>query len=144
MKLDTIPIPTEELFFLDAGIARMFAVEALLISRARAKISVYDACAHDLLSARKPPSLTTAIKQLIDAETVERRVRSIQYQMRVAKFPHHKDFATFDYGAAAVTQTQIEPFCSGQFIEEAHNLILVGGTGTGTGKPISPLLWAPP
>ena len=51
------------------------------------------ACAHDLLSARKPPSLTTAIKQLIDAETVERRVRSIQYQMRVAKFPHHKDFA---------------------------------------------------
>ncbi len=27
------------------------------------------ACAHDLLSARKPPSLTTAIKQLIDAET---------------------------------------------------------------------------
>ena len=59
------------------------------------------ACAHDLLSARKPPSLTTAIKQLIDAETVERRVRSIQYQMRIAKFPHHKDFATFDYGAAA-------------------------------------------
>ena len=89
------------------------------------------ACAHDLPSARKPPSLTTAIKQLIDAETVERRVRSIQYQMRVAKFPHHKDFATFDYSAADVTQTQIEPFCSGQFTEEAHNLILVGGTGTG-------------
>ena len=66
------------------------------------------ACAHDLLSARKPPSLTTAIKQLIDAETVERRVRSIQYQMRIAKFPHHKDFATFDYSAATVTQTQID------------------------------------
>ena len=89
------------------------------------------ACAHDLLSARKPPSLTTAVKQLIDAETVERRVRSIQYQMRIAKFPHHKDFATFDYSAAAVTQPQIEPFCTGQFTEEAHNLILVGGTGTG-------------
>ena len=98
------------------------------------------ACAHDLLSARKPPSLTTAIKQLIDAETVERRVRSIcqlagdctqspggQYQMRIAKVPHHKDFATFDYGAAAVTKAQIEPFCTGQFTEEAHNLILVGG-----------------
>ena len=83
------------------------------------------------LAARKPPSLTTAIRQLIDAETVERRVRSIQYQMRIAKFPHHKDFATFDYGAAAVTRTQIEPFCTGQFTEEAHNLILVGGTGTG-------------
>jgi DNA replication protein DnaC len=51
--------------------------------------------------------------------------------MRIAKFPHHKDFATFDYRAATVTQNRIEPFCSGQFTEEAHNLILVGGTGTG-------------
>jgi len=51
--------------------------------------------------------------------------------MHIAKFPHHKDFATFDYGAAAVTQAGIEPFCTGQFTEEAHNLILVGGTGTG-------------
>ncbi|SNR50382.1 ATP-binding protein [Puniceibacterium sediminis] len=50
--------------------------------------------------------------------------------MRIAKFPHHKDFATFDYGAAAVTKAQIEAFCSvGRFTEEAHNLILVGGTG---------------
>src|SRR6056297_2344367 len=97
----------------------------------RARYTEFMTLPHDLLSARKPPSLTTAIKQLIDAETVERRVRSIQYQMRIAKFPHHKDFATFDYGAAAVTKTQIEPFCSGQFTEEAHNLILVGGTGTG-------------
>jgi DNA replication protein DnaC len=100
------------------------------------------ACAHDLLSARKPPSLTTAIKQLIDAETVERQVRSIQYQMRIAKFPHHKDFATFDYSAAAVTQARIDPFCSGQFTEDAHNLILVGGTGTG--KTHMQLPWARP
>jgi len=51
--------------------------------------------------------------------------------MRIAKLPHHKDFATFDDRAAAVTRTRIEPFCTGQFTEEAHNLILVGGTGTG-------------
>jgi len=88
-------------------------------------------CAQDLLASRKPPSLTTALRQLIDAETVERQVRSIQYQMRIAKFPHHKDFATFDYSAAAVRQVQIEPLCSGQFTQDAHNLILVGGTGTG-------------
>jgi DNA replication protein DnaC len=89
------------------------------------------ACAQDLLAARTTPSLTTALKTLIDAETRERRVRSIQYQMRIAKFPHHKDFATFDYGAATVTKAQIDPFCSGQFSKDAHNIILVGGTGTG-------------
>jgi len=85
-------------------------------------------CAHDLLAARTPLSLTTALKQLIEAETVERRVRSIQYQMRIARFPHHKDFATFDYGASAVKQTEIKQLCTGQFTQDAHNLILVGGT----------------
>ncbi|MCP4995279.1 MAG: ATP-binding protein, partial [Gammaproteobacteria bacterium] len=68
---------------------------------------------------------------MIEAETVERRVRSIQYQMRIARFPHHKDFATFDYGASAVKQTEIKQLCTGQFTQDAHNLILVGGTGTG-------------
>jgi len=88
-------------------------------------------CAQDLLASRTPPNLTTALKQLIEAETVERRVRSIQYQMRIAKFPHHKDFATFDYGASAVKKPEIEQLCTGQFTTDTHNLILVGGTGTG-------------
>ena len=77
------------------------------------------------------PSLTTALKQLIEAETVERRVRSIAYQMRIARFPHHKDFATFDYGASSVKKEEIEQLCTGQFTLDAHNLVLVGGTGTG-------------
>jgi len=55
------------------------------------------AFAQNLLSGRKPPSLTAAMMQLIDSETVERRVRSIcqlngdcwlsprgQHQMRIA------------------------------------------------------------
>ena len=64
-------------------------------------------CAQDLLASRTPPNLTTVLKQLIEAETVERRVRPIEYQMRVARFPHHKDFATFDYGIS-VTCPQFE------------------------------------
>jgi len=42
------------------------------------------ACAHDLPSVRKPPGPTTATRQPIDAETLERRVRSIRYRMRIA------------------------------------------------------------
>jgi len=88
-------------------------------------------CAQDLLAAKTAPNITTALKQLIEAETTERRVRSIDYQMRIARFPHHKDFATFDYERSAVKQTEIKPLCTGQFTQDAHNLILVGGTGTG-------------
>ena len=37
-------------------------------------------CAQDLLASRTPPNLTTVLKQLIEAETVERRVRSVVVQ----------------------------------------------------------------
>lgn len=87
--------------------------------------------AQELLAARTPPNLVTALKQLVEAETVERRVRSIAYQMRIARFPHHKDFASFDYNASAVKKAGIEQLCTGQFTKDAYNLILVGGTGTG-------------
>lgn len=84
-----------------------------------------------LLADKKVPSLLIALPKMIEAEQVEREVRRIQYQMTAAKFPHHKDFATFDYQASAVDKTIIESLCTGQFAEQAHNLILVGGTGTG-------------
>jgi len=87
--------------------------------------------ANDLLAMKKAPSLITALQQLIEAETVEREVRRIQYQMKVAKFPHHKDFATFDYSISAIDKTTVESLCTGEFTQQAHNLILVGGTGTG-------------
>ena len=85
----------------------------------------------NLLTAKQVPSLLVALPKMIEAEQVEREVRRIRYQMTAARFPHHKDFATFDYAASAIDKTTIEPLCSGQFAEEAHNLILVGGTGTG-------------
>ncbi|PCJ44175.1 MAG: hypothetical protein COA81_02245 [Alphaproteobacteria bacterium] len=52
----------------------------------------------------------------------------IQYQTRIARFPHHKDFTTFDYELSAVKQTEIQQLCTVQFTKYAHNLILVGGT----------------
>lgn len=87
--------------------------------------------ATDILAAKNPPDFATGLLQMIGAETTAREVRSMRYQLKVAKFPHHKDFATFDYSASALDKTEIEPLCSGQFTEQAHNLILVGGTGTG-------------
>jgi len=48
-----------------------------------------------------------------------------------AKFPHRKDFATFDYSLSAINVTIIEPLCAGQFAQQAYNMILVGGAGAG-------------
>jgi DNA replication protein DnaC len=87
--------------------------------------------ATELLASKQPPSLIGGLQQLIKAESIDREVRRIRYQMKVAKFPHHKDFATFDYSVSAIDKTITDPLCTGQFTEQAHNLILVGGTGTG-------------
>lgn len=45
----------------------------------------------------KPTLLTSRLQQPTQAEAVQREVRRICYQMKGAKLPHHKDFATFDY-----------------------------------------------
>ena len=106
-------------------------MNALIHGLAKLRLHGMAEQAKALLSAKTPPKLTTALQQLIEAEVTERWVRSITYQMRIARFPHHKDFATFDYGVSAVKKVEIEQLCTGQFTKDAHNLIMVGGTGTG-------------
>jgi len=87
--------------------------------------------ARDLLAAKAQTSLPEALRQLIQAEQCERDVRAIQNRMKSAKFPHHRDFASFDYSQTPVHKTRIDQLCTGQFVQERHNLILIGGTGTG-------------
>lgn len=87
--------------------------------------------AKDLLSAKAPPSLPEALRQLIRSERTERDVRSIQNRMRSAKFPHHKDFASFDYSVSPLELVKIQGLATGDFTRNAQNLILIGGAGTG-------------
>jgi hypothetical protein len=58
-------------------------------------------------------SLVFCLLQLIETETAAREVRSICYEMNAAEFPHHKDFAIFDYRVSAINKTDINPLCSG-------------------------------
>ena len=88
-------------------------------------------CATELLAQSKPPTWQTALQKLIDTEKIERDIRRIRYQTRAAHFPHHKDFASFDYPVSVVSKDTLEPLLTGAFTEQANNLILIGGTGTG-------------
>ena len=87
--------------------------------------------AKDLLASKTPTSFAEALRQLIQAEQCDRRVKSIQNRMKAARFPHHKDFVSFDYTQTPVQRAQIDQLCTGQFITDRHNLIFIGGTGTG-------------
>jgi len=71
------------------------------------------------------------LHRLIDAEIAYRQARSLCYQLSAAKFPIHWDLVGFVWQESPLPQAQIEQLASAAFMEEAHNLILVGGTGTG-------------
>ncbi len=71
------------------------------------------------------------LSQLIKVETADRQLRRLKYQMKVAKFPIHRDLVKFDWHETSLARQQIEQLATTSFMDEAHNLILVGGTGTG-------------
>ena len=57
------------------------------------------------LQAERPrhaPSPEVWLKRLIEAEQVDRQTRSLKYQLRVAKFPLHRDFTGFDWRETAL------------------------------------------
>ncbi len=49
----------------------------------------------------------------------------------MAKFPHHRDLQQFDFTQSEVEPALIEDLSQADYMDRAHNLIFVGGTGTG-------------
>jgi DNA replication protein DnaC len=79
----------------------------------------------------KPVMPEVWLDRLIVAEQADRQARSLNYQLRVAKLPHHRDFIHFDWAETPLEQARIEKLATSGFMDQANNLILVGGTGTG-------------
>ena len=68
---------------------------------------------------------------LLKAEVAEREVRSIQYQLKAARFPHYRDLSTFDFGQSVVDEPLLRQLHGGHFMDARQNLVFVGGPGTG-------------
>ena len=71
------------------------------------------------------------LETLLKAEVAEREVRSVSYQMKVARFPTYRDLAGFDFAQSTVNEALVRQLHRCEFIEQAHNVVLVGGPGTG-------------
>ena len=71
------------------------------------------------------------IEHLLQAEDVDRHMRSIAHQMKAARFPMHRDMAGFDFEASQVDQALIQKLADLSFTEDAQNVVLIGGPGTG-------------
>jgi DNA replication protein DnaC len=86
------------------------------------------ACYEELVSQESHEWL---LKHLIQAESTDRVMRSIAYQMKAARFPIHRSLLDFDFKQAKVDETLIDELGTFDFTKSASNVVLVGGTGTG-------------
>ena len=71
------------------------------------------------------------LDKLIKAEVAEREVRSINYQMKIARFPAHRDLAGFTFKESVVNEAQIKTLHRCEFLDETENIVFIGGPGTG-------------
>jgi DNA replication protein DnaC len=86
------------------------------------------------LAAQQGPAFKQAERilcDLIKAEVAEREVRSIQYQLKSARFPAYRDLTGFKFEESAVDVALVKSLHGCDFIEQAHNVVLIGGPGTG-------------
>ena len=79
----------------------------------------------------KSLSLEALLLRLLDAEQADRQARSLRYQLKAARFPIHRDLTGFDWSETPLDAARIQDLAKGHYLETAHNLILVGGIGTG-------------
>jgi DNA replication protein DnaC len=82
-------------------------------------------------SRQKPVMPEVWLDRLIEAEQVDRQARSLNYQLKAARFPLHRDLMQFEWQETPLQRARIEQLATAGFMDQAYNLILVGGTGTG-------------
>ena len=71
------------------------------------------------------------LEHLLAAEGTDRAMRSVRYQMTTARFPVHRDLAGFDFEVSPVDRKLVMQLADMAFTEAAHNVVLLGGPGTG-------------
>ena len=86
------------------------------------------------LTEQGSPAFEAAVpilSQLLKAEMAEREVRSTAYQLKAARFPAYRDIAGFDFASSEVNEALVRQLHRCEFLDDAHNVVLVGGPGTG-------------
>ena len=73
----------------------------------------------------------TMLRELLKAETLNRQIRSIGHQRSAARFPVQRDLDTFDFIQTTINEAQLRELQRCAFLNDACNLVLVGGPGTG-------------
>ena len=95
----------------------------------------------DDLAQQSSPAWSGAesvLDALLKAEVAEREVRSINYQMKAARFPSHRDLVGFDFDESPVNEALVRSLHRGDFIDDAHSRARLGGNAIVAGQHDDP------
>jgi len=109
------------------------SADALVTTLKSMKLHGMASAIADLSEQGSPAFLQSGelLEKLIKAEVAEREVRSINYQMKTARFPAHRDLTGFDFKNSSVSAAQVKDLHRCEFLDETENIVLIGGPGTG-------------
>ncbi|MBU3735152.1 MAG: AAA family ATPase [Candidatus Planktophila sp.] len=107
--------------------------EAMMINLRLLKLYGMAKAADELASQAAPAYIAaqSVLSDLLKAEIAEREVRAIEYQIRLARFPAYRDLAGFDFSQSSTNEALVRQLHRIEFVKDAHNIVLIGGPGTG-------------
>jgi DNA replication protein DnaC len=83
-------------------------------------------------ASRKRQPYAEYLADLVGLEVAHRREQRIQRRIREAHFPVLKTLDGFDFGTqSGLDRDEVLELAGGAFVQEASNIVLIGGVGTG-------------
>lgn len=100
---------------------------------AKLKLTGMRAAYDDIVPAgrKRKHSFERILGELLVAEIAEKKVRSIRYQLGIAKLPLAKELAGFAFEDTPINAELAQSLATGDFLATQRNVVAVGGTGTG-------------
>jgi DNA replication protein DnaC len=80
---------------------------------------------------KRQHSFERILGALLKEEIAVKQARSIRYQMRIAKLPLAKEIEEFTFKGTPINAELVRDLCTGAFLEQQRNVVLIGGTGSG-------------
>jgi DNA replication protein DnaC len=88
------------------------------------------ASAWEELASQGESSTTSSkwlLEHLLHQEHTDRAVRSVNYQMNMAKLPMHRDLAGFDFIVSSADARLVTDLSNLEFTHTAQNVVFMGG-----------------
>lgn len=89
----------------------------------------YDDVISDSIKRQRP--ISYSLQELLSFEVRDRKIKSINAQMKLAKFPEKKDIDDFIFTDTPINSEQVLHLYNSEFVQTSRNIILIGGAGTG-------------